>query len=477
MKKYFLMLASAMVTTMASFAATTPEPVITIEPVGNHNVFTPGNYYQEICVFDYKVTATGEGDVHLLLNGEEVSNPFTFPLDHNYGYWQDDTWYENEVDYCFIASVKVDEGVWIETSQTYTVNGIPRYSLTYDEETESYWISFPYGTRYRNWGTGNEWEQYSQPFKVWQAPQSLYGGVHIEVMADGNINHGYLPSNMGILHDLSLHIAGSRFRYCVYEDGVYYPYEYMYPELPETPIVPLYNYICNKYWEPSEHPSCYSGEVVVPNHVEGILDHTFENCPDLSSVFLPASVTTIGEQAFVGCNGLESVEIESLEAWCETLFADSLSNPLYYADHLYWNGEEIRKLEIENEYGVYFNPYSFAGFKGLVSVTCMSMEPPYAANDAFYKLYDQVTIFVPDGAVENYRSHEEWGRFSRIVPFIGAGPGDTNGDGVINIADVTGLIDQLLYAEELPAYIDVNGDGMVNITDVTTLIDQLLGLN
>ena len=471
------MLACAMVTTMASLAEPTPQPVITIEPVGSHNIYTPGNYYQEICVFDYKVTATGEGDVRLYLNGVQVPNPCIIPQD--YTDVQNDTWYENDVIYCFAASAQVEGLELTYADQEVFVPGIPIFRLEYEEETESYWMKFNYGDRYR-FGSTSEWQQYSEPFKVWQAPQSLYGGVHIEAMHPDNpynSNFVTLSSNIGILHDLSMHLVGSRFRYCVYEDGIYYPYEYMYPELPETPIVPLYNYICNKYWEPSEHPSCYSGEVVVPNHVEGILDHTFENCPDLSSVFLPASVTTIGEQAFVGCNGLESVEIESLEAWCETLFADSLSNPLYYADHLYWNGEEIRKLEIESEYSVCFNPYSFAGFKGLVSVTCMSMEPPYAANDAFYKLYDQVTIFVPDGAVENYRSHEEWGRFSRIVPFIGAGPGDTNGDGAINIADVTSLIDQLLYAEELPTYIDVNGDGVVNITDVTTLIDQLLGLN
>ena len=52
-----------------------------------------------------------------------------------------------------------------------------------------------------------------------------------------------------------------------------------------------------------------------------------------------------------------------------------------------------------------------------------------------------------------------------------------DGDGLINIADVTGLIDQLLSGEELPAYYDVDGDGVVNIQDITHLIDTLLGTN
>ena len=56
--------------------------------------------------------------------------------------------------------------------------------------------------------------------------------------------------------------------------------------------------------------------------------------------------------------------------------------------------------------------------------------------------------------------------------------GDVNGDEVVNIADVTTLIDYLLgntpeAFDEQAA--DVNGDGVINIADVTALIDMLLG--
>ena len=92
-------------------------------------------------------------------------------------------------------------------------------------------------------------------------------------------------------------------------------------------------------------------------------------------------------------------------------------------------------------------------------------------------LYDQVTLFVPYESIEEYRAAWEWGQFTHIVPFIGAGPGDINGDGNIAINDVTNLIDQLLGGEEIPAYCDVDGDGNVSIKDVTALIDQLLSGN
>jgi len=55
--------------------------------------------------------------------------------------------------------------------------------------------------------------------------------------------------------------------------------------------------------------------------------------------------------------------------------------------------------------------------------------------------------------------------------------GDVDGDGEVNIADVTRLIDYLLDSsfEIDPATADVNRDGGINIADVTMLIDHLLG--
>ena len=56
-------------------------------------------------------------------------------------------------------------------------------------------------------------------------------------------------------------------------------------------------------------------------------------------------------------------------------------------------------------------------------------------------------------------------------------PGDVTGDGIINVADVTSLIDYLLGSSTgsfNEANADVNGNGIVNVEDVTALIDLLL---
>ena len=56
-------------------------------------------------------------------------------------------------------------------------------------------------------------------------------------------------------------------------------------------------------------------------------------------------------------------------------------------------------------------------------------------------------------------------------------PGDVNGDGEVNIADVNCIIDVILgtrTAEEFEGRADVNGDGEVNIADVNAIIDIIL---
>ena len=52
--------------------------------------------------------------------------------------------------------------------------------------------------------------------------------------------------------------------------------------------------------------------------------------------------------------------------------------------------------------------------------------------------------------------------------------GDVNGDGIVNIDDVTLLIEILLNDGEASEAADMNSDGIVNIDDVTSLIEYLL---
>ena len=61
--------------------------------------------------------------------------------------------------------------------------------------------------------------------------------------------------------------------------------------------------------------------------------------------------------------------------------------------------------------------------------------------------------------------------------FVSQGSGDANGDGMVDITDVTSIIDHILGrtpAKFSLSEADVNGDGKVDITDVTSVIDIIL---
>jgi hypothetical protein len=474
MRKTFLTLTSAFLTALLSFAAQTPAPEIVIENVGNFNQYVSisQSHYQEICFFVYRIEAVGEGDVRLYVDGEEVSNPYDFSFGQN-------------INTCQITATAQNEGESMGVrTMDFRVPAIPIFYMIYEPETESYLMDIYTGedveVQYKLYynGTSYDWQTYEDPFEVWRAPQPIMGRCTVEVIAYAN---GW-SSNMGILLDLGPHIGGgSVFRYGDYMDGFYYPAYNVYDVTPETPVITRYDEICNKYVAPSEHPACYSGDLAIPENVERILENTFENCPDVTSISIPYTVTEIGEDAFLGCTGLERVEYPNLYDWCSSIvFSNAKSNPLYYAEHFVLDDEEVGDVKdlVFSRYLEYIqiNPYAFAGYKGLSSITCESTTPPDASMDAFADLYDSVPLYVPNDVLEDYRRHEEWGRFAHIVPFIGAGPGDVDGDGVIAIDDVTNLIDQLLNGEELPAYVDVDGDGTVDISDVTMLIDMLLGI-
>ena len=176
--------------------------------------------------------------------------------------------------------------------------------------------------------------------------------------------------------------------------------------------------------------------ILIPNSVITIGEGAFENCSGLQEITIPNSVTNIGDDAFHGCSGLKSItfgeSVNSIGKYALWVFSSTLSN-----------------------------------------ITCLATTPPNADSKTF-AMYT-ATLHVPAGSIEAYETTSPWSNFTNIVGINE--PGDVNGDGGINISDVTSLIDLLLSGGEISAGADVNGDGQVNISDVTALIDRLLSGN
>lgn len=63
-----------------------------------------------------------------------------------------------------------------------------------------------------------------------------------------------------------------------------------------------------------------------------------------------------------------------------------------------------------------------------------------------------------------------------VSPFASNVTGDVNGDGKVNVSDVSALINMILGITEKDEAADVNGDDRVNVSDVTALINIILGI-
>ncbi len=204
---------------------------------------------------------------------------------------------------------------------------------------------------------------------------------------------------------------------------------------------------------------CYDLKSInIPDIVTTICSHTFYQCSNLSSLTIPNSVTSIGQGAFWGC-GLTSLTIPSsikfidasaflceipainitdLTAWCNIEFVAVDSNPLYYGQRLYLNGEEIKELFIpENVTTISKN--SFCGFSELKSLTipksvtlidrdafsecsnlsnvyCYSNDVPDTSEDAFSKSpINNAKLWVPQNLLNNYKNQKPWSLFGSIV--------------------------------------------------------------
>ena len=110
--------------------------------------------------------------------------------------------------------------------------------------------------------------------------------------------------------------------------------------------------------------------ITIGNSVNSIGNSAFAVCSSLINVTIPNSVTTIGDDAFVGCNGLTNVNYTgTIAEWCGISFGNSGANPTHYAHTLSFNGTPLdTTLTIPNSVTTIGN-YAFYGCNGLTDIT------------------------------------------------------------------------------------------------------------
>lgn len=208
--------------------------------------------------------------------------------------------------------------------------------------------------------------------------------------------------------------------------------------------------------------------VSIPNTVTTIGERAFVICPGLTSIVIPNSVTTIGNMAFMECLGLKSVKFgkavtdigESAFEYCEGLtevvIPDNVVNIGSYAFTYCSNLKSITIGRSVNNIG--FN--DFFGCERLRRVNMLSTSPPKVSDYAFIGLNNVVTVSVPYGYLNAYKTADVWKDFSKFESII------KDGDLYFSVADdATNTVH--LVAKPTGKYV-----GTVNVPNTITYMDR-----
>ena len=178
----------------------------------------------------------------------------------------------------------------------------------------------------------------------------------------------------------------------------------------------------------------------IPNHVKTIGAGVFMSCTRLANLVIKPSVTSIGNFAFNGCTSLTGVTIEESDGrglfYDCPLYSVFIGRPLSYKPQVtcgyspFANNTSVKKARLGKKMA-YIPNYLFYGCTYLDEVTACATTPP-SANANCFKNYE-ARLYVPKNSVNAYRSANVWKDFS-----------DVDGNGKVNIDDVTALIQLLL---------------------------------
>ena len=145
-------------------------------------------------------------------------------------------------------------------------------------------------------------------------------------------------------------------------------------------------------------------EITITNNVQTIGSYSFAGCSNLLEVNFGSDLINFGSSAFYNCNKLEKVNINSIEVWCSYNFSDYFANPLYYAQHLYLNNEEIVSLIIPQTIAE-TKKWTFAGAYGIVCVSIPSTITNID-NDTFFVCPNLTTLVIDSPVIANSLTEE-----------------------------------------------------------------------
>ena len=137
-------------------------------------------------------------------------------------------------------------------------------------------------------------------------------------------------------------------------------------------------------------------ESVTLENITNIGDYSLINCTGLVNVTIGNSVTNIGTSAFEGCAELTNVYYQGdIAGWLNIKFNNKYSNPMYYGEHLFFNGELVADGIVIPDSVTSVGDYAFYNCTSLASVT-IGNSVTNIGTVAFYNCTSLASVTIPD---------------------------------------------------------------------------------
>jgi hypothetical protein len=206
-----------------------------------------------------------------------------------------------------------------------------------------------------------------------------------------------------------------------------------------------------------------TGTITIPSKVEGyevigVEKKAFESIRNLTKIILPPTITTLDENAFYFCYAQEIIIPKGITSFPEDAF--------YYCWKLLTMTIPASVESIGN--------HAFYNCNKLKILIVHSPSPATVTENTFEKCDDAI-LYVPKGSKDAYETADYWKEFKEIIELE---KGDADGDGSIDVNDVTSTINYILgkpVASFIPEAADVDGDDTIDVNDVQGIIDIALG--
>lgn len=170
--------------------------------------------------------------------------------------------------------------------------------------------------------------------------------------------------------------------------------------------------------------SSYITSVTIPNTVTSLGNNAFDSCGLLTSITIPSSVTTIGNNAFQSCKGLTSLTIPSSVTTigsyafyaCNGLTSITISNGVTSIDgQAFGDCKGLKTLTIPSSVTNIGSNIVAGTTYHLQSFVVLSTTPPTLGNKGFNN--SDCKIYVPAESVDAYKAATNWSDYaSRIYP-------------------------------------------------------------